>query len=341
MKHVYQGLWRRWYPAAVQHPGPFWRVCVSAKRTRPAPLGRLQRQQLDDQRCDPSFQPWRTRPRLEATHTHTHTASQGAVWGESNLPRLTLQECVPLEQSEPSGCFRSGSASGRGSWPCWETAWSSSSYGCDGSERRTWTPLLLPRLCHTDQQQSDQQLQTIKEDKKICTGNKRSNTGLTQLYASSPVRHVCIVKKGMAWRIHPRSLPGWRRCRPWWQCELGSCQKTLHPWQPEMTAKSERGAKNSSWKTVLKWNKGPDTSVFLCGIIPLWLYCWFWPLGWLFHRWCGQQHPWVAPSFAASPWETPNRTLWWLVTVNLLIRRLNLNDCVWIKVKWKPTWGLI
>lgn len=126
-------------------------------------------------------------------HTHTHTPWRAVRAKKRNLPWMTPQGCVPPEQSEPSECFPSGSASGRGSWPCWETAWSSSSCGCDGSERQTWTPLLPPRLCHTDQQQSDQRLRTIKEDKQMSTGNKHTNTGLIPFYASSPVTETVYI----------------------------------------------------------------------------------------------------------------------------------------------------
>lgn len=146
-----------------------------------------------------------------------------------------------------------------------------------------------------------------REDKKMSAGDKCTHAGLIWFYVSSPVGCIFFKKRCFAWRIHLRSLQCWRRCRPWWRCVPGSCLKTLHPWQPEMTANSGRGAMIHSWKTVLKWNKVPETSAFLCGIIPLWLCCWFWPLGWRFHRWCGQQHPWVYLSSEAGPWENPQQ----------------------------------
>lgn len=146
-----------------------------------------------------------------------------------------------------------------------------------------------------------------RKDKKMSAGNKCTHAGLIRFYVSSPVGCIYFKKRCFAWRIHLRSLPCWRRCRPWWRCVPGSCLKTLHPWQPKMTANSGRGAMIHSWKTVLRWNKVPETSAFLCGIIPLWLRCWFWPLGSRFHRWCGQQHPWVYLSSEAGPWENPQQ----------------------------------
>lgn len=70
-------LWRRWRPAAARRPGPSWPESATARQTRPAPSWRPRRPRPSDRRCGPSFQPWRTRPRLEATNTHstrkTHT----------------------------------------------------------------------------------------------------------------------------------------------------------------------------------------------------------------------------------------------------------------------------
>ncbi len=91
---------------------------------------------------------------------------------ESNLINLKwcssweiLSEYTPLGRGVPAGCCQSDWASGQGSLPCWGTAWSSSSYGCDGWEHRTWTPPLLPRQCHTGLRQSDQQLERRREEK--------------------------------------------------------------------------------------------------------------------------------------------------------------------------------
>lgn len=180
---------------------------------------------------------------------------EGLHGGKQKLLHFNGQAFVPLEQGEPSECFPWGSASGRASWPCWEKAWSSSSCGCDGSERQTWIPLLLPRLYHTDQQQSDQQLRTGQEYKKMSTRNKCANTDLMQFYASSNMDRE---------RFYLRSLPGWMRCRPWWQCELESCQKIQHPRQPGIRANSEGRAKCTSRKNCpgIKFQRQPSFCVW-------------------------------------------------------------------------------
>lgn len=36
---------------------------------------------------------------------------------------------------------------------------------------------------------------------------------------------------------HLKSWPGWRRCRPWWRCELGSCPKSPPPETPAGNSK--------------------------------------------------------------------------------------------------------
>lgn len=155
---VYLALWRRWRPAADLHPAPFWRVCAIAERTHPAPLWWRQKQQPGDRHCGPWFQQWRTQPRQEATQTHVMNSYRGGG-GLRCKYWETSSEYLPLGRGVPAGCCRSGWASDRGSLPCWGTAWSSSSSGCDGWEHQTWTPRRLRPRRHTGLQQSDQQLE--------------------------------------------------------------------------------------------------------------------------------------------------------------------------------------
>lgn len=54
-------------------------------------------------------------------------------------------------------------------------------------------------------------------------------------------------------------------------------------------------------KCSSKWVYILFVDVCECVTIPLLLHCWFWPPGWLFHRWCSQQHLWPIPSCAGGP----------------------------------------
>lgn len=174
-----------------------------------------------------------------------------------------LSAHIPPGRGVPAGCCQSDWASGRGSLLCWGTAWSSSFCGCDGWGRLTWTPPRLPQQRHTGLQQSDQQLERRREEKMTNKGQTKEETTkktksdiwkkgnyilvLTSLVLSLSVLTLSLVTAAVCnkWRRpeveislpYLRSLPGWRRCKPWWQCELGSCQRSLHPAPPEITVR--------------------------------------------------------------------------------------------------------
>lgn len=68
----------------------------------------------------------------------------------------------PRGRGAPAGCCRSDPASDPESWPCWGTAWSSSSCDCGGLERLTWIPPLRPQQRHTGRRQSGRRLHKKK-----------------------------------------------------------------------------------------------------------------------------------------------------------------------------------
>lgn len=150
---------------------------------------------------------------------------------------------------------------------------------------------------------------------KLCTKNQRGQAVLSLSYLSS--------------------LPGWRRCRPWWQCEPGPYQRILHPGLPEITTGKEfKHSCNRGAAMCVIYVSGRNTYVLIGLVgygknynsdhfdlimkyrliskdifeIPLLLRCWFSPPGWPFHRLCGQQRLWAGRSCAVSPCENSNQS---------------------------------
>lgn len=119
------------------------------------------------------------------THIHRQRIQlQVLFWvQEKNLTLIVLHlqeilmENVPLGRDVLAGYCQSDRASGRQSLLCWGTAWSSSSYGCDGWGRLTWTPPLQPQQRHTGQQQSGQRLKSRREETETNTKRSKKDGG--------------------------------------------------------------------------------------------------------------------------------------------------------------------